>query len=143
MILFKILEHSREMDELVESDKQEDLQSSPYNTPVHTDDSNHSRDSYVREIHETHYSELISLTQHTSHSVYSFPQHTDIPTSSTAVDMPTSSTAVNMPTFSSVADIPADPASSIVLTFSETESEVCHEHAIRSFRYLKYIRVSV
>ena len=73
-------------------------------------------------IHETHY----TLTPHTSHSVYSFPQHTDIPT---AVDMPTTSTAVNMPTFSSVADIPADPASSIVLTFSETESEVSHENS--------------
>ena len=63
MILFRILEHSREMDELVEeSDKQEDLQSSPHNTPVDTDDSSHSRDSYVREIHETHY----TLTPHTS-----------------------------------------------------------------------------
>ena len=53
------------MDELVELDIQEDLQSSPYNSPVDTDESSHSNDSYVREIHETHYSELIS---HTSYS---------------------------------------------------------------------------
>ena len=69
MILFRILEHSREMDELVESDKQEDLQSSPYNTPVHTDDSNHSRDSLC-ETKSTRLItvNLISLTQHTDHS---------------------------------------------------------------------------
>ena len=47
MILFRILEHSREMDEVVESDTQEYLQSSPYNTPVDTDDRSHSRDSYL------------------------------------------------------------------------------------------------
>ena len=105
------------MDELVESDIQ-DLQSSPYNTPV--EHRSHSRDSYVREIHETHYNELISLTPHTSYSLYSFPQHTDIPTSSTAVNMPTSS---------SVADTPADPASSIVSTLSETESGVSPENS--------------
>ena len=38
MILFRILEHSREKDELVEPDIQEDLQSFPYNSPVDTDD---------------------------------------------------------------------------------------------------------
>ena len=84
----------------------------------------------MREIHETHYSELIS---HTSYSPYSFPQHADIPTSSTAVNMPTPSTAVNMPTPSTalyiptssiVADIPTDPTSSIVTTFAETETGV-------------------
>ena len=37
MILFGILEHSWEMDELVESDKQEDPQISLYNTPKDTD----------------------------------------------------------------------------------------------------------
>ena len=118
------------MDELVEPYIQEDLQSSPYNSPVDTDESSHSRDSYVREIHETHYSELIS---HTSYSPYSFPQHAHIPTSSTAVNMPTPSTAVNMPTSSTalyiptssiVADIPTDPTSSIVTTFAETETGV-------------------
>ena len=77
-MLFKILEHSRETDELVEPDIQEDLQSSPYNTPADTNETSHSHDSYVREIHETHSSEFIS---HTSYSPYSFPQHTDIPTS--------------------------------------------------------------
>ena len=129
MTLFRILEHSREMDELVEPDIREDLQSSPYNSPVDTDKSSHLHDSYVREIHETHYSDLIS---HTSYSSYSFPQYADIPTSSTAVNMPTASTAVNMstsstavnmptssttlyiPTSSIVADIPTDPTSSFV-----------------------------
>ena len=139
MILFRILEHSREMDELVEPDIREDLQSSPYNSPVDTDERSHSNDSYVREIHVTHYSELIS---HTPYSHYSFPQHAGIPTSSTAVNMPTPSTAVNMPTPSTavnmptsstalyiptssiVADIPTDPTSSIVTTFAETETGV-------------------
>ena len=82
MILFGILEHSREMDELVVPDIQEDMHSSPFNSPVDTDESSHSNDSYVREVHETHCSELIS---HTSYSPYSFPQHADIPTSSTAL----------------------------------------------------------
>ena len=121
MISFRILEHSREMDKLVEPDIQEDLQSSPYNSLVDTDESSHSHDSYVREIHETHYSELIS---HTSYSPYSFPQHADIPTSSTAVNIPTSSTALYIPTSSIVADIPTDPSSSIVPTFPETETVV-------------------
>ena len=84
---------------------QEDMQSSPYNSPVDTDESSHSNDSYVREIHEIHYSELIS---HTSYSPYSFPQHADIPTSSTAFYMLTSSI---------VADIN-------LLTFPETETGV-------------------
>ena len=138
MILFRILEHSLEMDQLLEeSDKQEDLQSSPYNTTV-ADDSSHSRDSYVRVIHETHY----TLTPHTSRSVHSFPQHTDILTSSTAVNMPTSSTAVNMPRSSSVADIPADPTSSIVPTLSKTESEVSPKNSLE-FPIPKYIRASV
>ena len=93
-------------------DTQEDLQSSPYNSPVDTDESSHSHDSYVGEIHETHYSELIS---HTSYSPYSFPQHADIPTSSTALYIPTSSI---------VADFPTNPTSSIVPTFPETETGV-------------------
>ena len=60
MILFIILEHSREMYELVvEPDTQEELESSQYNIPADTGESTHSHDSYVREIHETHYSELI------------------------------------------------------------------------------------
>ena len=93
----------------------------------------------MREINETHYSELIS---HTSYSPYSFPQHADIstsstavnmltpptavnvPTSSTAVNMPTSSTALYIPTSSIVADIPTDPTSSIVTTLAETETGV-------------------
>ena len=100
------------MSGLVEPDIQEDLQNSPYNSPVVTDESSHSNDSYVREIHETHYSELIS---HTSYPPYSFPQHADIPSSSTALYIPTSSI---------VADIPTDPTSLIVPTFPETETGV-------------------
>ena len=50
MMLLKILEDLREMDELVEFVIQEDLQSSPYNTPVDTHNSSHSRDSYVIDI---------------------------------------------------------------------------------------------
>eukprot|EP00800_Vazella_pourtalesii_P017443 TRINITY_DN5319_c0_g1_i1.p1 TRINITY_DN5319_c0_g1~~TRINITY_DN5319_c0_g1_i1.p1 ORF type:complete len:126 (+),score=1.86 TRINITY_DN5319_c0_g1_i1:40-378(+) len=46
-----------------------------------------------------------------------------------------------MPTSSSVADIPADPASSIVPTFSETEPEVSPENSF--FLIPKYIRASV
>ena len=49
-MLLKILEDLREMDELVEFVIQEDLQSSPYNTPVDTHNSSHSRDSYVIDI---------------------------------------------------------------------------------------------
>ena len=48
-----------------------------------------------------HYTEFISQT---SYLPYTFPQHSDIPTS-TAVNMPTSSTAFYIPKSSTVADI--------------------------------------
>lgn len=101
----RILEHSEETDRLVESDIQADNQQSfPYNTPEVFGESSHSHDSYVREIQETHYSELISHPPRISALPYSLPQSTVTvtTTSSGALCMPTSSTNSHFPTFSAV-----------------------------------------
>ena len=122
------------MGRIVESDIQADSQeSSPYNAPEVFDESSHSQDSYVREIHEAHCSKLISYTPQISASPCSLPQHTVTPTSSADLCMSTSSTTSDSPIYSAVfskptrSTAPEIPTSFIVAPLSETDTELSEE----------------
>ena len=77
-------------------------ESSLYNAPEFFDESSHSHDSYVKEIHEAHCSKLMSHTPPISALLCSLLQHTVTSTSSAALCMPTSSTTSDFLTYSAV-----------------------------------------